>query len=165
MTLVIRGTAAFRKRVPDRSPAGGEALGALGEWFANVRLWRPHLAIFVHRETYLPVLVDLAPASTVIVRFAEQMERVLLELGVPADAVDRHRVDPTDARVEPTKDRSVVGVMNEYVKMLDWWRHDAGPITGDTAVRFSVELAQTPVRAGSPSATWPDEAVHRLLAG
>lgn len=166
MTVVIRGTAEFRKRVRAQPLADGEgATGDLGEWFANVRLWRPHLAIFVHARTYLPVLIGLSPATSVIERFGAQLDAMLLELGAPAESVARQQAHRSDMRIAASNDRSVVGVMNEYVKMVDWWRHDLGGINEHNTLSVSLRLASTPVRAGSQQATWPDRAVLDLLEG
>lgn len=163
--LVVRGTADFRKRV--RGPALAaheEPTGRVGEWFANVRLWRPHLAIFVHRRTYLPVLVPLAPASSVIERFGEHLETMLQHLGVPATAIARERGHRAEHRIAPTDDRRVVGVMTEYLRILDWWRQDVGGIDQHNMLDLSLKLASTPVRASKPRASWPDRDVLELMS-
>lgn len=162
--LLVRGTADFRKRI--RGPAvtpGDEPTGRLGEWFANVRLWRPHLAIFVHRQTYLPVLVPLAPASSVVGRFGDHLEPVLQHLGVPAVAIARERSHRAEHRIAPTDDRRVVGVMTEYLRMLDWWRHDLDGIDEHNVLDLSLKLASTPVRASKPRAGWPDRDMLDLM--
>lgn len=163
--LVIRGTADFRSRV--RGPALGdreEPTGALGDWFAKIRLWRPHLAVFVHRETYLPVLVPLAPASKVVDRFGEHLDSLLLALHAPPAVVAQQRSHRAEHHLAPTDDRSVVGVMNENLRMLDWWRHDLGAIDDTNVRELSLELPTKPVRAGSRTATWPDRAALTLLS-
>jgi len=56
---------------------------ALGNWYANALFWKPQVALFLNESTLLPVLVPLAPASSVTARFPEQLARVLDALGVP----------------------------------------------------------------------------------
>jgi len=40
----------------------------LGGWYATSLIWRSQLALFVHEETLLPVLMPLAPASSLAER-------------------------------------------------------------------------------------------------
>lgn len=42
---------------------------ALGNWYATAILWRPQVALFVNDKTFLPVVVALAPAESLLTRF------------------------------------------------------------------------------------------------
>jgi hypothetical protein len=54
----------------------------LGDWYANVLFWRPHVALFVNATTFVPVLIPLAPTSGVVTRFPVAMAKVLGALGL-----------------------------------------------------------------------------------
>jgi hypothetical protein len=41
-----------------------------GRRYATAFFWRPQVALFVNESTLLPVLIPLAPATTVIARFS-----------------------------------------------------------------------------------------------
>ena len=41
---------------------------ALGNWYATALYWKPQLALLVNEQTLLPVLMPLAPTSTLAAR-------------------------------------------------------------------------------------------------
>ncbi|WP_106408468.1 DUF6933 domain-containing protein [Sandarakinorhabdus cyanobacteriorum] len=55
---------------------------ALGNWYATIILWKPQLALLVSERALLPVLMPLAPATTLARRFPAQLALVLKEHGV-----------------------------------------------------------------------------------
>ena len=62
--IVVRGTKKFLDRV-GRPDTSYESSTSLGDWYANALFWRPQVALFVNAQTLFPVLVALAPASSV----------------------------------------------------------------------------------------------------
>lgn len=57
------------------------ATTTLGNGYAKVLLWKPQLALLVNERTLLPVLMPLAPASTLAARFPDALVAVLGHLG------------------------------------------------------------------------------------
>ena len=49
----------------------------LGNWYATALFWKPQLALLVNEHTLLPVLMTLAPASTLAARFTVELATVL----------------------------------------------------------------------------------------
>ena len=77
-----------RVKQPVRPPVADPA-PALGNWYANAIFWKPQqVALLMNERTLLPVFVPLAPASSLMRRFPEQLAHVLLALGVPRDLVE-----------------------------------------------------------------------------
>ena len=61
--------------------------------------WRPQAALFVNEATLLPVLLPLAPAATVIDRFAPALAAVLGEQGGPLEFIQTEMAEMRDWRV------------------------------------------------------------------
>lgn len=160
--VVVHGTKKFRDRIPARF-TGDDAdasTTALGSWYATVLFWRPQVALFVNELTLLPVLVPLAPAATVLGRFPAAAAEVLARLGVPHSLIDTEVAAMTDPRVSKTRNRSVVGIMNEFTFLA---AHRASA-TGPDLVALSVELAATPCGPLYATHVSPDRAVAAVAA-
>jgi hypothetical protein len=136
---------ATNKLLTRLGPMTGEALpestNAMGSWYGTAVFWRRQVALFVNERTLLPVLVHLAPAKTVVERFAHGLAAVLDELGVPQPLVAREREHMVEHRLAKTDNRSVVGMMNEFSYLADV--HGRAQTTADL-LRLSLTLARTP---------------------
>ncbi len=149
----------------------GDAVGApstvLGNWYANALFWKPQVALFVNESTLLPVLVPLAPASTVGARFPAWLAAVLGALGVPEEFVRSEVASMSSFGFSKTASRSVVGTMTEFAFMLEHARN-RGRSTEDL-VGLSTWLAHTPCGALRKGQGFPDlalaEAVARAMGG
>ena len=85
MMFTIHATRKLLDRVkqPVRAPVA-EPLTALGNWYATAMAWRPRqVALLVSERTLLPVLMPLAPASSLIDRFPGCLAAVLERLEAP----------------------------------------------------------------------------------
>jgi Plasmid pRiA4b ORF-3-like protein/Domain of unknown function (DUF6933) len=122
--LVIRGTKKLRDRVKAAPAADDEeSTTALGDWFANALFWRPQVALLVNRRTLLPVFMELAPAATLLDRAPAAIEAVLRRHSVDETFLAAERKAMSEARIGPTNDRRVVGVMNEFAFHGEWlWK-------------------------------------------
>lgn len=140
--VIVRGTRKFLDRVgPPREPDTASTT-MLGDWFATVLFWRPQLALFVNANTLLPVVTPFAPAATVLDRFPGALAVVLRAHGVPEPIIDREIAETAEQRLAKTNSRSILGVMNEFVRLADWRRDEInGP---DDLIWVSLELAETP---------------------
>lgn len=149
-----------------RHPVGdavGEPSTVLGNWYANALLWKPQVALFVNESTLLPVLVPLAPASTVGARFPASLAAVLGALGVPEEFVRSEVASMSSFGFAKTASRSVVGTMTEFAFMLEHAR-DRGRTTDDL-VGLSTWLAHTPCAALRKGQGFPDLALAAVVAG
>jgi len=121
---------------------------SLGNWYATAMFWRPQVALFVNERTLLPLLVPLAPATTLLERFPESLSVMLEILGVNPLFIATERWAMNEGTYAKTANRQVLGVMNrfefelEYVRdryddnllQLSLWQSDllAGPLRGST---------------------------------
>ena len=60
---------------------------SLGNWYAHSLFWTSQVALLVNERTLLPVLMSLAPAATLPMRFPAHLAIVLRELGINAQFV------------------------------------------------------------------------------
>ena len=54
---------------------------SLGNWYATALFWKPQVALLVNERTLLPVLMPLAPASTLAARFPHALATILVRHG------------------------------------------------------------------------------------
>jgi hypothetical protein len=157
--MVIRGTTKLLGRLgvrPDAAPAPSS--GALGDWFATmVQVRRGRFVLAVSGVTLLPVIVVGRELATLPARLADAVADVMLELGIHRDAVERERLAMADASYARTNDRSTVGVLTDFQRLLRYDLEDA-PNTG--LLERSLRLAETPIVARN---LFPDRATRLLF--
>lgn len=147
------------------SPTAVDASTALGDWYATAIFWKPQVALFVNERTYLPVVVPLAPAASLIERFPAALAIVLDRLGIDPRVVAAERAAMADAAVAKTADRRALGVMNELVFQAKW-RVDRG-LDAEDLPALSVHLSGVllgPLMKGDGPGS-PDVALRRLVDG
>ena len=115
---------------------------ALGSWYATTLPWRPQVALFMSDRTYLPVLMPLAPAVTVVDRLAGELAVVLSALDVEPAFIQRELAEMDRYVVAPTANRSVVGSLTEFGLLAGHRRDRTG---AEDLLAFSLWLAQVPV--------------------
>lgn len=141
-------------------PQGGTT--RLGNWYATVLFWKPHMALLVNERTLLPVLVPLAPASTLAQRFPMALNDVLIALGLPTEFIQREIQAMSEVNYAKTSNRSVLGVMNEMTYLALGYR-DRGGIEDPLAL--SLKLAGTPCGPLYKGPISPNKAVRELVCG
>ncbi len=72
--------------------------------------------IFVNPETFLPIVLEASPWRSLISRFYLRLESDLNQL----ECLDLFRTQNADARFVRTRDRSTIGVMVDFVKMIQF---------------------------------------------
>jgi hypothetical protein len=134
--LVVRGTKKFLDRVgaPEAEPRASTTV--LGDWYATVLFWKPHVALFVNEPTLLPVLVPLAPARTLLGRFPACVERALSLQGLSGSFISAEVDAMRQTSLAKTANRSVVGMLNEFAFLAGQWRTDTGDLP-DLSLRLS----------------------------
>jgi hypothetical protein len=140
--VIIRGTRKFLDRVGAPHEPDTASTTMLGDWFATVMFWRPQVALFVNATTLLPVFMPLAPAATVLQRFPAGLAGILRAHGIADHLITREIAEAAEQHLAKTNNRSVVGVMNEFVHLADWRRDEI--TVPDDLMWLSLKLAQTP---------------------
>jgi hypothetical protein len=82
--------------------------------------------LFVNELTLLPVLVPLAPASSVLARFPPAFAAIAANLGVSDSAVRGELTAMNEQTLRRASSRSVLGIMNTFARLADNYRlmHD-----------------------------------------
>lgn len=148
------------ERIKPEIGSPGVATMHLGDWYATALFWKPQLALLVNERTLLPVLVSLAPAASLAERFPPALKRVLQALGLPTEFIDAEIGAMTAGTYARTANRSVVGVMNQFVYLAEGYREPRGLID---PFELSLKLARTPCGPLYKSAVFPDKAVGELV--
>jgi hypothetical protein len=132
----------------------------LGNWYATALFWKPQLALLVHEETLLPVLMPLAPASSVAQRFPTYLAAVLKALDVDSGFIMAQVAAMGQVQYTKTSNRSVLGIMNQFSYLAEGYRDYLE--TGDL-LELSLKLANTPCSPLYKRETFPDKELHRWI--
>lgn len=125
--LLVRGTQKLRSRLRDARPAcDRDSTTGLGDWFATALFWKPQVALLVNEKTFLPLLVPLAPANSLLERIPAAIVEILRRHGVGDAFVDAEVEAMSEVGLAPTNNRSVLGVMNELTYFADLLWKDGG---------------------------------------
>lgn len=158
--LVVRGTKKLRDRLKAVPATDADvSTCVLGDWFATAVFWRPQVALLVNQRTYVPVFVPLAPAATLLERAPEAIAAVLRRHGADEPFIAAELDAMSEARIAPTNDRSVVGVMNEFAFQGEIrWQERSTDLED-----LSVELAGMPLGPLRSRAGFPDRELAVVL--
>lgn len=160
--LIVRATKKLRDRVktiPAQTCETSTTL--LGDWYGTAVFWRPQVCLFVNEATLLPVLVPLTPAVTLVERFPEALSDVLAAHGAAGDFIRSERAEMGQVRLAKTSNRSVVGIMNEFVFLAE--AHIDSRIQPDL-LDLSLRLARTPCGPLYQRHVSPDRELAAVLA-
>ena len=100
------------KRLPVEQPP--DPTTALGNWYAKPIFWNPQVALFVNEQTLLPLLMPLAPATTLIDRFPGALLQLLLAHEVDRRFVAAEIGQMSEGVYARTASRSLLGIVNEF---------------------------------------------------
>ena len=159
--FVIHATKKLLERV--KAPIGNsvsEPTTVLGNWYANAIFWKPQVALFVNERTFLPVLVPLAPASSVAERLPDALAYLLDALEVDQSFMELEREAMEEVVFAKTTNRQVVGVMNDFIFSAPYYREAA--VEGDL-LSISLELATTPIGPLRKTNSCPDIEAKQLI--
>ena len=143
MVVTIRCTQKLLRRVQSET-APPISTTLLGDWYANILFARPEqLILCVSERTLLPVVVTARDARSLGVRLAQSLPEVLVRLGVPPPLVDAEQTEMNPVAFGPTRNRRVLGTINEFLFQLSWHFHDhpTAPLAD-----ASLWLARTPCK-------------------
>lgn len=159
--LIVRSTKKLLDRIGPPGPGEGErSTTLLGQWYATAVFWRPQVALFVNEQTLLPVLMPLAPAATLLVRFPPQVASVLAANGAADAIIDDELQQMRDRRLAKTANRSVVGVMNDFIRLAETYRRGT---PAPDLLGLAMRLAATPCGPLYSKHVSPDRELNALL--
>jgi len=100
----------------DRTPEPpGQAVNALGHWYANVlTLNRTPLVVAISERSLLSVVLTGAPFSSLATRFPHALAQLLQALGVPEDQVAAEVACMFPLTIAATASRKLLGCLNQY---------------------------------------------------
>lgn len=158
--LIVRATRKLLDRIGPPDLEAEQSTTMLGHWYATAVFWKPQVALFVNEQTLLPLLMPLAPAATLLVRFPQQAATVLAAHGTPEAIISAELQQMRDHRLARTANRSVVGIMNEFAYLAEAYRdHTSAPDLLGLAMR----LAATPCGPLYSKNVSPDRELHALV--
>lgn len=132
----------------------------MGSWYAAVLMWKPQVVLLVNELTLLPVLMPLAPSSTLAQRLPAEIQRVLLGLGMPSPAIDLAPGNWSEAAVCKTASRSLVGTLNEFCFLAEAYRDGRSKV--EDLLGMALRLANTPC-GGAAGYRYPVDLVKQRL--
>ena len=133
----------------------------LGNWYATALFWKPQVALFVNEKTLLPVLLPLAPASDLAMRFPEYLAGVLAAHRVPQPFIDHELAQMNEVQFAKTSNRSVVGIMNQFTYLAEGYREY---LETKDLLTLSIRLSETPCRPLHKGAVSPDRELRVLVS-
>jgi hypothetical protein len=155
--LTLRCTQKLMKRMKVKPADAAASSTVLGDWYANYAiLQRRHLVICCAQRSLLPAVVAASPLSTLAERIRAALGALLRDLGVSDTSIGQELDAMNDVVIAKTNDRSIVGVLNDYVRLAE--------ACDESLHEMSLFLAQTPIFAATPHTIWPKEATIELFA-
>ena len=112
------------KQLLDRVSSGlseptGTGGNILGNWYAKAIFSKPQVALFVNERTLLPVLMPLAPASSLVERFPQYLFKVLLSQGVSESFMQQELNSLDEVVYCKSTNRSIIGILNMFTYHLE----------------------------------------------
>jgi hypothetical protein len=115
----------------------------LGDWYGNlIRMGNRHVLLFISERSRLPVMVPVRAANRLRSSFPDAVFQALVAVGVPAEAVERERLEMSEITFGRTRSRSLLGSLNDFSLMARM--HFAVRRT-DSLERLTRDLAETPL--------------------
>lgn len=140
--FVLRATKKLLDRIkPMVIDSSSVSDGVMSNWYATALFWKPQLALFVHEETLLPVLMPLTPASSLAKRFPAHLAALLNALDVDADFIASEEASMGEVQYAKTSNRSVLSIMNQFSYLAEGYRDY---LETSDLLDLSLKLADTP---------------------
>lgn len=163
--VILRPTQNLEPLLPAAKVGVAMSDTALGDWYVNRVVVKRHpLLILVSSASLLPILVPARDVRALPGRLSHIVANRLARMDVPAGTIKAEAEAMAPVLVEPTLDRSILGIMVEFARALPYY-----PAFGqfDETRLPSIEdwLAETPCHAGrrSKDVVFPDSKAPELL--
>ena len=162
--LILRGTRKILRYLPLTAGDGDTSDTALGDWYVNrIVIDRQPLVLCLRSRSLLAVLVPARNLTRLPDQFPAIVADRLRHLGADSALIDAEIDAIRTIRVGRTRDRSVLGTMVDFAKVLPYYLPMDG--WGEVDLMTAEEkLAETPCRCGrSQTVIWPHADTLRLL--
>jgi hypothetical protein len=148
--VVLRVTRKLLNLLPESQEPVAVSDTALGDWYEN-RLVVDHqpLLLLASARSLLPILQPARDVRSLPKRLPELVAKRLDHLGIPSSQVDAEVAAMTPVSVAKTVDRSVVGVLVDFAKMLPYSLDPGGWDAAALGVAQAA-LERNPCYAGRP---------------
>lgn len=165
--VVLRCTQQLLRRLGKRPQADVPESGTrLGDWYGILfQVGRRRYALFMAEHTRLPILLEGADLRRLPDSLRERQRAVLTALGVEPSAIAAENAAMGDAVFAPTRSRSLLGSLNDFVSMARGWLGGGHP---GCVLDVSLDLAETPVGPlgfASPATAVRDRLGRQPVAG
>jgi hypothetical protein len=161
----VAAAAAAPSPSPSPSPSLSPSTTRLGDLYANlVIVGRKQFILAVAERSFLPVVINAAPAATVVPRLGESLAEVLGQLYLAESDIEKEcaSISASEVTFAKTASRQVVGVLTDFSFLLERWAEGSSL----TNLQLSLKLGDTPCsplyKTKSPS--YPRGAAQALFA-
>jgi hypothetical protein len=158
--LYLHCTKKLLNRLKCEVITSGTSTTSLGNWYATALLWKPQIALFVNERTLLPVLMPLAPVSSLAARFPRFLAQVLAAHGIQPPFIEQELLNMQEVRYAKTTNRSVVGIMMQFSHFAEGYR---GSDKMNDLVELSLKMARMPCSPLYKGPVFPDKALRELV--
>lgn len=163
--VVLRATRKLAKLLRPAVDAPAASDTALGDWYVNrVTISRQPLLLLVCSRSLLAIVTPARNVRQLPQRLAALVGARLKRLGISPPLIAAETAAMDRVTVAKTSDRSVVGIMVDYAKMMPYY---VPPDGGDTTTpQLMEDMLQEPCHAGAPGnrVIFPYRATPILLA-
>ena len=165
--VTLRATRKVLRLLPPPRAASGASDTALGDWYVNrIVVDRRPLLLIVSERSRLSIIEPARDVRELPARLPDLVRRRLAVLGIPESriATELRSMDPIG--IGPTVDRSIVGQMVEFAKVIPVYLPVDG--WGEPELRIAEDrLGKMPCLSSGRVGTsiWPAEEAAKRLAG
>lgn len=163
--VVLRSTQKVLKLLPKSVGVTGVSTNALGDWYVNrIVVDRQPLLLLVSSNSLLSVIAVARDVKSLPTRLASLIGARLSRLTIDERVLGLETEALSDVVVARTENRSVLGQMVDFAKMLPFYLPESGWTETDLRVAED-RLAEVPCRAGGrfEDVIFPQETTVRLL--
>jgi hypothetical protein len=115
----------------------------LGDWYGNlIRMGNRHVLLFISERSRLPVMIPVREASRLRSSFLEAVCQMLAAVDVPAEVIERERMEMSEIAFSRTRSRSLLGSLTDFSMMA---RMHFITRRTDPLDRIARDLAETPL--------------------
>ena len=139
--VVLRGTQKLLKVLQATATPSDVSDTALGDWYVNrIVVDRQPLLLCVAANSLLAVIAPAQNVKSLPLHFSELVANRLRRLGAEKNAIDAELAAMQPVCVGKTRDRSVVGTMVDFDKVLPYYLPASDWDTEDLKLRTAVPV-------------------------
>lgn len=163
--VVLRATHKVMKLLPRTEADGDISDTALGDWYVNrIVVDRQPLLLFVSAKSRLAMLGPAREVKLLPIRFSDMVADFLGRFGMDQDLINAETAAMNTVRVGRTQDRSVLGQMVDFAKVIPYYL-PIGDWNTLSLRQVEERLSEIPCRAGHAihEVIFPKTTAMRLL--